>query len=88
MEKVQKDHNLTNDITVIATGDFNARPKDSVVHLMMNKPFSMNIQSGRLNPEEGYMTYSNDNPESENNIELLNLVETNKLNNKSSIAKI
>ena len=41
-----------------------------------------------MNPEEGYMTYSSDNPEAENNLQLLNMIETYKSTNRNSISKI
>ena len=49
------------DVSVIMCGDMNARPRDSTIHLIMNKPFSIDKYTGRQEPNQGYLTYNTQN---------------------------
>jgi len=58
-EKLEKQR--MNDVPVILCGDLNSRPKDSSIHLIMNKPFSIERYTGRLDPHQGFLTYNSEN---------------------------
>lgn len=42
-----ENHYKLYDVPVFVCGDMNARPKDSAIHMMMNKTFSVDKFTGR-----------------------------------------
>lgn len=76
------------DVPVIVCGDWNSRPRDSSIHLIMNKKFYADPVTGRQQPCQGYESYSLLNPEREQNIKLLKMLQKHIYGNLSSIQKI
>ena len=82
------EHQNILEVPVIMSGDWNSRPKDSSIHLIMNKKFYADPVTGRQQPSQGYESYNNLNPDRLQNINLLKTVQKHIYSNLNSISKI